>query len=228
MSVLPSSASLASCFIVFVVLLSLTLTTSLYPAILHSYRSIDTAAFKASSISFFKTSLKTSFKKPFNSENTASLKHTRPADLPTQDEDFIPERLMDPSLVTPPLPPKPPKPRLIRYLEALIPRGPPGRRSLSDFLIACIYPPALVVDYLIPELQFPLHQYRLYRLRGNRFARAAGWRWHPLAFVRDVIRFLLLPVWAVLVVVLVVVSAVVAVFIYFPVKCCLDCFDLSI
>jgi hypothetical protein len=134
-------------------------------------------------------------------------------------EEVIPERFIDPLKVTPPIAPREnseEEPRLLRYLEAIIPKstGPEEHTNRKRFLLYFPKPksfrylflwlfhegPANIASgYLIPELHFPIGQYKLYRARNNPFVRSSGWKWHPLAFVRDAFRALLLPVWAVVV-----------------------------
>lgn len=181
MSVLPSSATFASCFIVFALLVFLTLLTSFYPTILHQVKSIDLEALKG---------------KLNGSLNTANA--------------IAPEKLMDPSRVTSPLQKedsKATKSRWIRYLLELRPRSESNPRNLfSAWVHGGIL--AIVFDFLVPELQFPRHQYNLYKNRHNKFLIASGWRWHPLAFVRDIVRLLLLPVWAALAIALLISWAV--------------------
>ncbi|CAI6338730.1 unnamed protein product [Periconia digitata] len=210
MSVLPNSASFASFFVVFAVLLILTLSPSIYHALLLRLQSIDTTAFRAS----------------FQTKITAPAQLPTPPEGPASSPDIVPEALIDPSKVTPPTGPREEKPRLIRYLHALRPHSKgyiPGHLALHDFkdrfpkpksfyyLIKWLVwemPQEIAFCYLIPELRFPLDQYHLYRIRGNAVIQSAGWKWHPLAFVRDIIRALLLPLWAII---------VVAIFIWLPV-----------
>ncbi|KAF2471941.1 uncharacterized protein BDR25DRAFT_16612 [Lindgomyces ingoldianus] len=205
MSVLPNSASFASFFVVLAVLLILTLSPNIYRVILCRLQSIRTAAFRAST-----------------RKATAPIEPPISPEASASSEDIIPEALIDPLKVTPPSGPRKKKPRLVRYLQALKPHSNmclPPRHSLNDFKtrfpkldsffylikwIFCEIPETIAFCYLVPELQFPMDQYNLYKSRGSEFMKRAGWKWHPLAFVRDVIRALLLPLWAIIVIVILV------------------------
>ena len=83
--------------------------------------------------------------------------------------------------------------------------------------------PANFVHYVfVREILFPRDQYVLFQYLGNPIL---GLRWHPLAFIRDFIRLMLLPVWVALVggiVICLVVQDVVAGFLglVWKVVCC--------
>lgn len=55
--------------------------------------------------------------------------------------------------------------------------------------------PEVVVSMCVDEIKFPRDQYVMARYIGNRYV---NYQWHPLAFVRDAIRLVLLPVWVAL------------------------------
>jgi len=198
MSVLPKSASFASFFVVFVVLSFFTISPNIYRALLERFQLIDLSAFRAS------IHIKSNA-----SAHVPSLPRT-----PATFEDSVPEALIDTSTATSPTEPKPEPSRLARYLRALGPRMGwshlesgtldnfkstfPALRSFP-LLFRYIFwevPKKIAFCYLIPELWFPLDQYKLYRARESQFFKSAGWKWHPLAFVRDIFRALLLPLWA--------------------------------
>jgi hypothetical protein len=65
-------------------------------------------------------------------------------------------------------------------------------------------PVVIVEKLLIPEILFPRDQWIMSRYIGNKYVNI---QWHPLAFVRDGFRLLLLPVWVALAVVLVVYTS---------------------
>ncbi|KAF1967637.1 hypothetical protein BU23DRAFT_288759 [Bimuria novae-zelandiae CBS 107.79] len=63
-------------------------------------------------------------------------------------------------------------------------------------------PAYIVHGALVCEIGFPRDQWVMYQYRGNDHLLHIGW--HPLAFVRDVVRFALLPAWVAIAVGLVV------------------------
>ena len=52
--------------------------------------------------------------------------------------------------------------------------------------------PVLILRGIVLELNFPYRRWYIYTRRHNRFLSCS---WHPLLFIFDVIRFLFLPVW---------------------------------
>lgn len=222
MSVLPSSASLASFFVVFAIFLLLTLSPSIYAPVLRTFQNIDTTALRT----------KLTASNPSNRfKDKVILPHAsaQPHSSASSQHAAVPEAYIDPSTVTNPFTGKPrSNTRLDRYLYALKPKGDTfNTRSLIDCKMRFPHPmsfayfmyyvfwdvPLITLTYLIAELLFPLDQIDLYRNSNWRMASAAvkstGWVWHPLAFVRDIFRAAFLPVWAVLIVCILVWSAVV-------------------
>ncbi|KAF2680728.1 hypothetical protein K458DRAFT_87165 [Lentithecium fluviatile CBS 122367] len=55
--------------------------------------------------------------------------------------------------------------------------------------------PEIIISACVEEIKFPRDQYIMAQYIGNRYV---NYQWHPLAFVRDAIRLLLLPVWVAL------------------------------
>ncbi|KAF2178421.1 hypothetical protein K469DRAFT_642743 [Zopfia rhizophila CBS 207.26] len=61
-------------------------------------------------------------------------------------------------------------------------------------------PTIVVRELLIPELFFPCDQYRMYPYIGHTYLKI---QWHALAFIRDIFRLALLPIWVVVIILLV-------------------------
>ena len=206
MSVLPNSASFASFFIVLAVLLALTLSPSIYHALQRRLKSFDISTFSI-----------------FGQIKTATLaKHPILSGVSNAPKKAVPEALINQSNISPPVTPSHRKSRLVRYLQALKPQSREWYRdqaSFSEFkarfpkpgsfyyLFLSIFweiPNKIAWCYLVPELRFPRDQWLLYVHRDNKFVRDAGWKWHPLAFIRDIVRALLLPCWGIIVIAIVV------------------------
>ena len=201
MSVLPNSATFASFFIVLALLLTLTLSPSIYHTLQRRLQSFDISTFNV-----------------FGQIKIAALSE-RPTLLGVSNilKGAIPEALINQPSVSPPVTPSQEESRLVRYLQALKPHSKEwyrGQASFSEFrarfpkpvsfyyLFLSIFweiPNKIAWCYLVPELRFPLDQWVLYVHRDNRFVRDARWKWHPLAFIRDIVRALILPCWGIIV-----------------------------
>ena len=58
-------------------------------------------------------------------------------------------------------------------------------------------PAEIIHGALVPEILFPKDQWIMFQYRNNRYIH---YRWHPLAFIRDFFRLLLIPVWIMMII----------------------------